>query len=84
MTVYTWVISNTQTKGTKMAVRAKRVVKGVGRGNCAVCAADLLKDDHPLHKVFVAWVGNKSITKRQAREFLKSHPQYREIRNVEG
>ena len=67
-----------------MAVRAKRVVKGVGRGDCAVCAADILKEDHPLYKKFGAWIGDKPITKRQARKFLQSYPQYREIRNVES
>ena len=65
-----------------MAVKAKKVVHGVGRGDCAVVAADVLKEDHPLHKAFVNWIGEKVATKRQAREFLKAHPQYREIVNV--
>jgi hypothetical protein len=65
-----------------MAVHAKRVVKGVGRGDFAVCAADILKEDHPLHRAFVKWLGDKSPTKRQAREFLKAHPQYRDIKNA--
>jgi hypothetical protein len=65
-----------------MAVHAKRVVKGAGRGDSAVCAADVLKSDHPLNKAFVAWLGANAATKRKAREFLKSHPQYREIKDV--
>jgi len=65
-----------------MAVRAKRIVKGVGRNDFAVCAADILKDNHPLHPAFVKWVGDKPITKRKAREFLKVHPQYREVHNA--
>jgi hypothetical protein len=66
---------------TKMAVRAKRVVRGVGRGDLPVCAADLLKSDHPLNKAFTAWLGDKTATKRQARKFLQQHPQYGEERH---
>ena len=39
-------------------------------------AADLLKSDHPLHKAFVAFCGEKEPTKRQARKFLQKYPQY--------
>jgi hypothetical protein len=65
-----------------MAVKAKRVVRGVGRGDLAVCAADILKSDHPLNKAFTVWLNGKQATKRQAREFLKAHPQYKEVQNV--
>ena len=78
--MYNQRVSNNKRKGEKqMAVRAKRVVKGVGRGDSAVCAADVLKSDHPLNRAFVAWLGDKQATKRQAREFLKLYPQYREV-----
>lgn len=65
-----------------MAVHAKRSVHGVGRLTYAVCAADVLKSDHPLNAAFVAWLSGKPATKRQAREFLQHHPQYREVQNV--
>lgn len=65
-----------------MAVNAKRRVAGVGRLVYAVAAADLLKADHPLHAALVAWLNGKPATKRQAREFLKSHPQYREVQSA--
>lgn len=64
-----------------MAVHAKRSVKGVGRLVYAVSAADVLKADHPLNAAFVAWLGGKSATSRQARKFLQSHSQYREAKN---
>ena len=67
-----------------MSVKAKRAVHGVGRGDLAVCAADILKSDHPLNKPFVTWLGDKQATKRQARKFLQSHPYYQgEPRHVE-
>ncbi len=65
-----------------MAVHAKRVVKGVGRGDNAVCAADVLKSDHPLNPAFVAWLAGKPATKRKGREFLQLHPQYRQVQSV--
>ena len=65
-----------------MAVHAKRGVHGVGRVEYAVTAADVLKSDHPLNPAFVAWLNGKPATKRQAREFLQVHPQYREVKNV--
>ena len=66
-----------------MAVHAKRSAKGVGRLEYAVSAADVLKSDHPLNPAFNAWLGGKPATKRQAREFLQRHPQYREVKNAE-
>ena len=65
-----------------MAVHAKRKSSGVGRLEYAVSAADILKSDHPLNKPFVKWLGDKSPSKRQAREFLKAYPQYREVHNA--
>jgi len=40
-------------------------------------AADLLEEEHPLHKAFIAFLGGKEPTKRQARAFLAKYPQYR-------
>jgi hypothetical protein len=42
-------------------------------------AADLLKSSHPLHSTFSAWVVERGTeaTKRQARLFLATHPEYR-------
>ena len=65
-----------------MAVHAKRRVEGVGELRYAVCAADILKSDHPLNKAFVAWLDNKPATKRQARMFLQTYPQYREVQSA--
>lgn len=53
-------------------------------------AADILKPDHPLHNAFLAFLGSKSentgeeikMTKRQARKFLDSHPQYRTVKTA--
>ena len=44
-------------------------------------AADLLSEDHPLHKAFIAFCGKNEPTKRQARKFLQvpKHAVYREI-----
>lgn len=64
-----------------MSVRAKRVVRGVSE-KPAVTASEILKSDHPLHKAFSAWLGNKQATRRKAREFLAVHPQYREVKSV--
>lgn len=66
-----------------MAVHAKRGVQGVGKLVYAVTAADVLKSDHPLNPAFVAWLGGKPATKRQARAFLQVNPNYREVKNVE-
>jgi len=65
-----------------MAVSAKRVVHGVGRGDYAVSAADVLKSEHPLNKAFTAWLGAGTASKRKAREFLRVHPQYREVQSA--
>lgn len=65
-----------------MAVHAKRRVEGVGTLKYAVCAADILKSDHPLNKAFTAWLNGKPATKRQARMFLNIHPQYREVQSA--
>lgn len=64
-----------------MAVHAKRSVAGVGKLVYAVCAADVLKSDHPLNPAFVKWLAGKPATKRQAREFLQKFPNYREVQN---
>ena len=40
-------------------------------------AADLLQEDHPLHKSFVKFCGDNEPSKRQARKFLQKYPQYR-------
>ena len=44
-------------------------------------AADLLNEKHPLHKAFIAFCGDNSPTKRQARKFLQlpKHAAYREL-----
>jgi len=39
-------------------------------------AVDLLNSDHPAHTHFIAWLKGKEPTKRQARKFLQSFPQY--------
>lgn len=38
-------------------------------------AADLLREDHPLHKALVKFSKGKP-TKRKAREFLRAFPRY--------
>ena len=40
-------------------------------------AADVMKSDHPLNGAFLAYVGDKEPTKRQARAFLAANPAYR-------
>jgi len=40
-------------------------------------ARDLLDEKHPVNKHFVAWLGEKQASKRQARKFLQEFPQYR-------
>lgn len=40
-------------------------------------AANIMKSNHPAHKHFVKWCGDKEQTKRQARKFLQEFPQYR-------
>lgn len=68
--------------GFMMAVHPKkRGQAGVGRLQYAVNAADILKEDHPLHRAFTKWLGDKTASKRQAREFLQAYPQYREVQN---
>ena len=64
-----------------MSVHAKRVVRGVGVERSAVVASDLLKQDHPLHKAFTAWLGDKQATRRQARKFLSLNPHYNEVKH---
>ena len=66
-----------------MSVRAKRAVKGEGRSESATVASDVLKSDHPVHKHFVKWLGDKEPTKRQARKFLQQFPAYCEVVHVE-
>ena len=72
-----------------MSVKSKRCsVKGVGRVEFAVSAADLFSVDHPLHKTWVKWLESngkefpKDGTKRQAAKFLQAHPQYREAQSA--
>ena len=64
-----------------MAVHAKRRVSGVGRLEYTVSAADILSENHPLHKAFVKWLGDKSPTKRQAAKFLQKYPKFREAQD---
>jgi hypothetical protein len=40
-------------------------------------ARDLLAATHPLNAAFVAWLGGKLPTRRQAAAFLAAYPQYR-------
>jgi hypothetical protein len=40
-------------------------------------AADIMVEGHPLYKTFIAFLGGKEPTKRQARAFLAKYPQYR-------
>ena len=42
-------------------------------------AADLLDENHPVHKHFVKWLTDKEPSKRQARKFLQAFPKYREV-----
>ena len=37
-------------------------------------AAQILNPSHPLHSSFVAFLGGKEPTKRQARKFLQANP----------
>lgn len=60
-----------------MAVKARRIVKGVGRLQYSVSSRDLLDTEHPLHNTFVKWCGQP--TKRQAAKFLQKFPQYRQL-----
>lgn len=62
-----------------MSVKAKRIVKGVGRLEYATTANELMQPDHPIYDHFIKWLGEKKPTKRQARRFLQQYPQYREI-----
>lgn len=50
----------------------------------ALVAADLLKDNHPLHAAFKSWTIDKGteLTKRQATKFLAAHPSYRKASPV--
>lgn len=43
-------------------------------------AADLLDEQHPVHKHFIKWLADKKPTKRQARKFLQAFPKYRETK----
>lgn len=46
-------------------------------------AKDLLDTNHPVHKHFKSWLGDKEATRRQARRFLQEFPKYRgEYENV--
>lgn len=47
-----------------------------------VTAASILDTDHPLHKKFVAFLGGKEPTKRQARKFLQKFPQYSVVKEA--
>lgn len=64
-----------------MSVRAKRSLRGVGRLDYAVKAADLLNAEHPLNDTFVKWCHEQGVeaTKRQGRKFLQKFPYYREV-----
>lgn len=44
-------------------------------------AADLLNEEHPLHKAFTVFCGDNSPSKRQARKFLQlpKHAAYRDL-----
>ena len=41
-----------------MSVRAKRIVKGVGRLEYATAASELMKSDHPAYSYFLKWLGD--------------------------
>jgi hypothetical protein len=64
-----------------MSVRASKKVKGPGRNDSAVKAADLLNAEHPLNNSFTEWCveNDKEPSKRQARKFLQEFPYYREV-----
>lgn len=50
-----------------------------------LCAADLLKKDHPVHQSLVNWVakrGGDEVTKRQASKFLQVYPNYRSMQEA--
>lgn len=79
--MYNERVTNNNSGEKKMSVHAKRVVRGVGVEKSAVLASEILKSDHPLHKAFSAWLGNKQATRRKAREFLSLYPQYREVQS---
>ena len=40
-------------------------------------AKDLLNSSHPLHNLFLRFLGDKPPTRRQARRFLAKFPQYK-------
>jgi hypothetical protein len=41
-------------------------------------AAEILKANHPLHVLFLRWLGKQEATKRKAREFLRAFPQFKQ------
>jgi hypothetical protein len=53
---------------TKNEVRTRKLV-----------AADLLNEEHPLHKSFVEFCGDNPLTKRQGKKFLQKYPAYRDV-----
>ena len=65
-----------------MAVHAKKAVKGQGRVGFEVKAADILCSAHALHPMFVRWLAGKPASRRQAREFLREHPHYRNAKQA--
>jgi hypothetical protein len=42
-------------------------------------AAHILRENHPAHKHFIKWLGDKQPTRRQARKFLQTFPNYRGV-----
>jgi hypothetical protein len=40
-------------------------------------AKDILNVDHPLHRAFLAFLGDKEPTRRQARKFLQKYPSFK-------
>lgn len=45
-----------------------------------ITASQLLMPSHPLHAVFIRWLGGAPPTKRKARRFLAKFPQYQVLR----
>jgi hypothetical protein len=62
-----------------MSVHPSRFVcRSIPKPMPAVTAAMVLKNEHPLHQTFLAWLKGKEPSKRQSREFLATYPQLRE------
>lgn len=56
-----------------MSVRAKRGWKRNRVEHVEVCAADVMKSEHPLNPAYLRWLDRRESSKRKAREFLREN-----------